>query len=97
LNSKPNIEPSSDKKLKEILNWSKEDVNKWLNEKEICTGLRNLVFKCDGKLLHELYLIKLESPDFFFKSLKTKNLMLNNSITLRDVAHFSSEIKILFS
>ena len=46
--------------------------------------------------MHELYLIKQESPDFFFRTLFSSKQAVKN-VTLKDIAQFNAELKELFS
>ena len=83
------------KSIKE-LNWSESDVEKWFLEKKIHSNIELHCKPCNGQLLYEFYLIKVESPDFFYRSLAI-NKNNNKPVLIRDVAIFSLELKKIFS
>ena len=77
----------------DAINWSESQVYQWFVDKNIESSIMKPLWPCDGQMLYEFYLIKNETPDFFYKS-------LSNWIwgpTLRDITHFSIELKRLFS
>jgi hypothetical protein len=76
------------------LGWDEAQVSTWLRKKRIHGNIVRLIEPCDGQLLYELFVIKRESPDFFYKSL---SLNINWPTVLRDLAIFSLELKSLFS
>lgn len=91
LPSRPSISVSN---IREV-HMTEADVNKWFAEKNICPNIVNHLKNTDGHILHELLMIKLETPEFFYKSIGFFNNPYK-STTLRDVAHFSYELKKLF-
>lgn len=86
-------EPQGQIVNKTKLDWTEEDVNKWLLEKNIHSGIIKMIQQCDGKLLHELFLIKNEAPEFFFDFLHLNN---SSEINIRDYAIFIKEFNKLF-
>ena len=75
-----------------ILKWTESEVEKWLLEKGIHPNIELHLKPCDGQLLYEFYLIKKESPDFFYRSLAI-NKSNCKPVMIRDVAVFSLELK----
>lgn len=73
------------------LNWNESDVEKWLKEKEINTVIVRNVIPCNGRILHQLYSMQCEAPEFFYKSISS-----NESIPTKDVAIFAFELKKIF-
>lgn len=80
--------------VKEI-NWSESECYKWFQEKKIDENIIKNLSPCDGRILYELFLIKTETPEFFYKSIGLLNHSYKSS-TLRDVALFSYELKKIF-
>ena len=76
------------------VSWNEAQVSTWLRKKQIHANIVRLIEPCDGQLLYELFVIKRESPDFFYKSL---SLNINWPTVLRDLAIFSLDLKRLFS
>lgn len=77
------------------LNWTESQVLKWFTEKRIDPAIVKNVSPCDGRVLYELFLIKHETPEFFYKSV---GFAANSfkSPSLREIALFSYELKKLF-
>ncbi len=73
------------------VNWSQEEVLKWLKEKEISAAIIESIMPCDGTLLNQFYDMQISCPEFFYNSISQ-----NKQIGLRDVAVFGKELKILF-
>lgn len=80
--------------VKEI-NWTESQVQKWFSEKKIDASIIRNISPCDGRVLYELFMIKNETPEFFYKSIGFVNNTFKNA-TLRDIAHFSYELKKIF-
>ena len=70
--------------------WTKEQVNDWFKRHEI-TVLHDNLKPIDGKSLFQLYQLKKDAPEFFFRSL-TKN----DSIDIKKLAVFNDELIKLF-
>lgn len=70
--------------------WSNEQVKEWFCTNKIET-LHDFLSPINGKILLQLYEIKLHTPEFFFKSI-TKN----ESIDLKTIAIFSDLLIDLF-
>jgi len=83
------------KNIKE-LNWNESDVVSWCKEKGIHPNIEHHISPCTGLLLYEFFLIKNESPDFFYRSLAINK---NNTkpVMIRDLAIFSLELKKIFN
>lgn len=73
------------------LEWSEKNVEKWLNEKKINSIIIRNVYPCNGQILHQLFVMQCEAPEFFYKSISSNEL-----IPTRDIAFFSLELKQLF-
>lgn len=80
--------------VKEI-NWTETQVQKWFSEKKIDPTIIRNISPCDGRVLYELFIIKNETPEFFYKSIGFANNSFKNT-NLRDIAHFSYELKKIF-
>lgn len=80
--------------VKEI-NWTETQVQKWFIEKKIDQTIIKNISPCDGRVLYELFIIKNETPEFFYKSIGFANNSFKNT-NLRDIAHFSYELKKIF-
>lgn len=78
----------------QILNWSERKVRNWLYEKNIHPVIAENLNSFDGKVLCELFIMKNESPDFFYKAITHGKT--NQEIPLKDLALFSQELKSLF-
>jgi len=90
-----NISNVSSSSEKLIINWTEVDVEKWIEEKNIQSSILNNIRPCDGKLLFELFSIKIQAPDYFKESLMA-NQDIANQFSLRDYAVFFNELKKLF-
>ena len=55
-----------------------------------------MLLPCDGKLLNELYLIKMEAPEYFYSSIAASASSTDGGLCIRDVAHFTSNLRNLF-
>ncbi len=83
------------KSIKE-LDWSEVEVEKWCKEKLIHPNIENHLKPCNGKLLYEFFLIKNESPDFFYRQIAI-NKSSTKPVLIRDIAIFTLELKKIFS
>jgi hypothetical protein len=83
------------KNIKE-LNWNESEVISWCKDKGIHPNIEHHISPCTGLLLYEFFLIKNESPDFFYRSLAINK---NNTkpVMIRDLAIFSLELKKIFN
>lgn len=77
----------------EILEWSSEDLDDWLSNKQTSEFTRRHLKMCTGEELHEILLIKHEAPEFFYSFLATKMKVF----CLRDILEFAFELEILFN
>ena len=78
--------------IKKVLEWNESEVNLWLKDKKIHKNIITNISPCNGKLLHQLYNIKLEAPEFFYKSISSNKILPTVEILL-----FVSELTNLFS
>ena len=84
----------SKEKTKKILKWTENDALNWFNEKKFSPNLvENLKPNVNGKILFQMYHILLNTPEFFYTSLRTDS---NNKLLLKDIALFSFELSALF-
>jgi hypothetical protein len=72
--------------------WTEAEINFWLIDKNISPAIILNVSPCDGKLLEQLFRMSKEVPEFFFSSLRA-----DTNASLKDIAYFTSELKILFT
>lgn len=82
--------PMVNNQRKEAENWNESEVQKWLMENEIGDFYETLK-PINGKVLYQLYLMQVHTPEFYFKSL-TKN----DLVDIKSVASFSAKLKDLF-
>ena len=82
-------------KVDQVLKWSESDAEKWLKQTDTHPNILANIRPCDGKILYELFLIKRDSPDFFYRSLSAN--FLRRPVFLRDLAAFSNELRRLFT
>jgi hypothetical protein len=75
--------------------WTEKEVEEWLKKIDLHPSIVANIKPCDGKILFELYLIKKESPEFFYRSLSAN--FVRKPVLLRDLAIFSNELRKIFS
>ena len=71
-------------------NWSPDDVKDWFHSHELHL-LHDSLKPIDGSTLHQLYELKVYTPEFFFKSM-TKN----DAVDVKSIAIFSNQLIKLF-
>jgi hypothetical protein len=71
--------------------WSENEVNVWFNDKNVDPGIVNALKPCNGELLHQLFLLQQEAPEFFYQSVSK-----NQQVGLRNVLLFACNLKKLF-
>ena len=71
--------------------WTENQVEKWSIEKKILKDILENILPCNGKILNQLYNIKVEAPEFFYKSISS-----NKVLPTREIAIFTLELDILF-
>ena len=82
-------------KLKsEVLSWSEQRVSEWMEARKLSKRISTRIFPCDGHLLHEMFLIRCEAPEYFHESLK--NTPGYKEFTLREFILLSKELRGLF-
>ena len=67
-------------KESEIASWSKEQVQSWLDDKDLAAVKTKIASYCDGKHLLQMYRQFQRSPGFFEKGLKDDLLLDFNNI-----------------
>ena len=87
-NEQPNLKPAKNKAIE----WPESQVEKWAIDCKIRQDILENILPCNGKVLHQLYCMKKEAPEFFYKSI-TSNKMLPT----REIAMFTLELDNLFS
>ncbi len=70
--------------------WTNDQVKEWFEKNEI-TDLHKILVPINGRLLSQLYEIKIHTPEFFYKS-----LVKNDHIDIKKVAIFSDLLMELF-
>ncbi len=78
-----------------VLEWSEKEVEDWLIEKNVHPIIIENLNSFNGKVLSELFLMKDESPKFFYESIAVKD-QATDDLLLKDMALFSYELKKLF-
>ena len=78
-----------------ILGWSEKEVEDWLMAKNVHPVIVENLNSFNGKILSELFLMKEETPKFFYESITIGN-DADNTLLLKDLALFSHELKKLF-
>ena len=81
-----------EKTKKDVRNWSEEDVNEWIKENKFDKEIVKTVFPCSGEHLSQMYEMYQNIPEYFYNSLN-----FNKNVYLKDLVHFSSELKKLFN
>ena len=83
-----NIE-SIQKKI--VLNWSENDVNKWIKENTFDSDIIRTVYPCNGEHLARLHDMYQKIPEYFYNSINFKKRCY-----VKDLVHFSNELVKLF-
>jgi len=82
-------------KLKsDVLLWSERRVSEWMEARNLSKRISTRIFPCDGNLLHELFLIRCEAPEYFHETLR--NTPGYKEFTLREFILLSKELRSLF-
>ena len=76
---------------KGVNEWKEKDVDKWAKGCKIRQDILENILPCNGKLLGQLYNMKREAPEFFYKSITS-----NKNLPTRDIAQFAMELELLF-
>ncbi len=74
-----------------IFKWTEGDVIKWLTDKNIHPVIANNLASFDGKILCEFYMLKEETPHFFYESITAGKG--STQILVKDVTIFLHELK----
>jgi hypothetical protein len=81
----------------QVEKWSQDQVNNWFTDSAIHSSLAKTYANFDGKLLKQLYMIRNETPEFFFQSLVNECKRVDNDeIKLADIAFFMDKLEKLF-
>jgi len=78
-------------KIPSTTEWSKEEVQNWLNAKEIHADIKLVLKDFDGEMLEMFNGVRTSASDYFFKTLSK-----NNSTNLFSIIYFTKELKKLF-
>ena len=73
------------------LKFSEKEIENWIYERKIIKEISETLLPCDGELLYEIYQFYQKIPEYFYSSLNP-----NKTLKLRDIAHFTKELKTLF-
>ncbi len=92
LNNETNVSGLSTDELKLTLLWSENEVMIWMNAKQINSSIKENILPCNGRVLHQLYKMSADIPEFFYTILRS-----DTNSNLKDMAHFTSELKLLFN
>jgi len=84
-----NKEP--EKPVIKVSGWNEQEVEKWMNEKKFDSKITDLLKPCNGELLAQLNEMYLKTPEFYYTSLDQ-----TRKIKLREILHFTNELKKLF-
>jgi len=79
-----------------VLNWSEREVQVWLREKNVHPVISANLSSFSGKVLGELFLMKEQTPGFFYQSVSITRGEINADLLLKDLALFSHELRRLF-
>ncbi len=74
-----------------IIDWTKTQVENWLNEKDVDPVIRGNLSPLSGKILAQLYEMQSVCPEFFYRSISSEH-----QVSTGKVAHFAYELKSLF-
>lgn len=82
-----------------ILSWSEKEVETWLREKNVHPIIVENLNSFNGRVLSELFLMKQQTPTFFYQSISTGASCSddNRDLMLKDLALFTHELKSLFA
>lgn len=80
--------------VKEEKNWSSAQVENWMKKCKVNSIIIESLLPCDGRVLHQIYIMMKTNPEFFYSSMK--NSGLNSLKDLKDIAYFSNELMKLF-
>ena len=76
-----------------IEDWNSIHVLKWFLDNSIHPSISQVYQNIDGFTLKQIYLMKTQTPEFFYQSLTKET---NNTIKTTDIAYFSGKLEILF-
>ena len=75
----------------EVNEWTEGQVEKWANDCKIRQEILENILPCNGQVLSQLYNMKKEAPEFFYKSITS-----NKILPTRDIAQFMLKLETLF-
>lgn len=74
------------------LKWSQNEILKWFNQRnQFDQSVFTLLSQFNGAMLHELYILRDQAPEYYFKAMSS--LQINFSMALR----LSRELRTLFT
>ena len=86
------ISSTKQSRKKDVKYWTESDVNDWIIEKNFEKNIIKAIFPCNGEHLGQMYEMYQSIPEFFYSSLN-----FSKNVYLKDLAHFSNELKKLFN
>ena len=84
--------PEPEKTKNPVLSWTDKQVKKWLTDNKFHAVIIENVYPCTGEILHQYYLMKTETPEFFYQCLTG-----GKQLTLKYLAAFIVELTRLFA
>lgn len=86
--------PTETKKEVNKQDWTESDVEKWFIETKINSKIYDYLKPMNGQILHSLYKVLRNSPDFFYNTIRSD---CAEKMNLKDIAYFSSNLESIFS
>lgn len=77
---------------KNPLEWNNSDLSEWVQKQKFCESIVKFLKHFNGQILKQLYLVKLEAPEYFYKLISD-----NSKIAFEDVAQFVIKLNELFN
>ena len=77
VSSQPTRTTTTNPHASAILGWSESNVFEWFEKNALNRQIIKAIGKCNGVVLHQLYEMKNEAPQFFYQSLKTDQVDLD--------------------
>lgn len=94
--SKSSVDKPDEKaSTKPATSWSKDEVSQWLSKNQFHRSIVTNLSDCDGKLLHQIYRLHQQAPEFCFQTLRDTSQ--KEPVLLKDLALFIYELEHLFS
>ena len=80
----------------QISQWNEQQVSIWLLRVDPSGWFQNDLRGYNGSLLKQLYMLKKEAPDYFYRRLETRKSS-NQKKPLKEMLEFSKNLEYLFS